>query len=456
MLETRKLSVDVSTNTPLSFFRLPAYHPIPFALPQISYCQFTNRHENTSSEDHSNCELELKTLKGPGSRNRFGSQLTININKYILFIHSIFNIGRLTTSHCNLKEGNLSIEALTKGKNLKPFICLLKLKMRGLVNQHNDEKLVRGLKGAFPYYSEDSLKEIVKLFNDHLSGFSDKSAEIRKWSNYLTYHKYRKEADRIQSPDLFHFVKKEYLLNILKKKFLYPSLVGLDEYKSLMRDYKGPLSESKESVIADKQLLKSWSKSIAKIQVAISKQRSAGDLNKILENSFLPAINCFTELADDNISLHSDHYGSYGLRFRKDTIVLKEYLFDEKINNLRHIRPVYYCDNSTCSLPWLILEKIKNTTNLLESDKKKLVEDLMLLKPVDQSLLSPKNIYSVTYEKEWRYVSFESVFKFKKDDIMRVLISKADYQNLIEGKDDPILVEILEEIKKRKYLMQLV
>ncbi|MEK6775152.1 MAG: abortive infection system antitoxin AbiGi family protein [Bdellovibrionota bacterium] len=353
----------------------------------------------------------------------------------------------------------MTLESLTNGKFLKPFICLVKLKYLGPSERRSEDKLLHDLKGAFPYYSESDLRQVIDNFQKHLSEIpaGSRRDQLSKWYNYFYNHRYSQEAEQISSPDLYHFVKREYLLTILQNEFLYPTALGLTEYKSLLREYDGCFAKEKDELLQNENLLERWQSCSSKISELIGKGKKVSAFNSyIKKESFLPAVNCFTELPVNQIGLHADHYGSYGICFRKDQVVLKEFLFSSEIETMRHIRPIYYCDNSKCSLPWLILNKMMSNPKPTREDERKLMSDLALLKPIDRTLLSPKNLYSVIYEREWRYVSFESLFTFKRKMIKRVLISRADYQRWLEGKEDKVMENLVAFCQEHNIFMDMV
>lgn len=351
------------------------------------------------------------------------------------------------------------LEDLTKGKLLKPFMCLIKNIYHGHVDKSSADKQIGALRAAFPYYSEEILKGLVERFGAHLKKVGGLRArdEMAQWYHYFFYYKYSEEAEQINSPDLFHFVDKKYLLAILKNGFLYPSILTIDEYKTLARKYQGGIAVEKDKLINDNALLKEWNASAKKLREMISSGKKSQAINSYLNrSSFLPAVNCFTELPIKQIGLHADHYGSYGIRFSKEKIVIRDSFFSLPHQTHNHIRPIYYCDNSHSSLPWLILSRLTSDRSISDEEKKKLMIDLALLKPIDETLLSAKNIYSVIFEREWRYASFNSVFTFKRETIRKVLLSRTDYQRWLETRNDKIMEELVAYCNSKKISIELV
>lgn len=353
----------------------------------------------------------------------------------------------------------MALNELTRGKNLKPFLCLVKELYHKNLNLPDKAILLKKLKGYFPYYHEDTLNFVIEKAYEVLSSknSSSRSNKLSKLYNFFFYTKYGPETERINSPNLYHFSKKEYLLKTLKNNFIYPTVLSINEYKSLVREYQGGLSNEKDSILNNRFLQEKWSKSEKTLIDFNSKSAKSDKIEKfIASSSLIPAVTCFTELSGDQIGLHADHYGSYGIKFRKEALVIREYFFDSPDITPHFIRPIYYCDNSKCSIPWLILKRIIEIGDDPEKfeELRKLMIDLALIKPIDQTLLSPKNIYSVIYEKEWRFVSFEKLFRFKTKDVKRVLVSKSDYQAWLEGANDPLLEEILNYCEAKKVLVE--
>lgn len=355
----------------------------------------------------------------------------------------------------------MELNEVTKGKYLKPFLALIKELYRKHVDLPPKENMRQKLSGYFPYYDEVSLNFVIDKTYEYIrSGMAgERHTALSRLFNFFYYNKYGPETEKIHSPDLYHFCKKEFLSTVLKNKFIYPTVVGFNEYKSLLRSYQGGLGTVKDVLISNRQLQETWSASEKTFRKLNSESAKMKKYESFLESdSFLPAVTCFTELSSDQIGLHSDHYGSYGIQFKKSALVINEYFFDTPDKTPHHIRPIYYCDNSRCSMPWLILKRV---SEILDSEEdrdelKKLMVDLALLKPIDQTLLSPKNVFSVMFEREWRFVSFERLFSFKQNDIWRVLVSKTDYQRFLEGQKDDELVKIIEYCTKHKILLEYV
>lgn len=356
------------------------------------------------------------------------------------------------------KDSFMDIESLTRGKHLKPFLCLIKELYHRNLDLPRENELENKLRGAFPYYTSDDLKNIISKSYQFLRGGKSKNIRHKLTDLYWFFFdsKYGTELAQISSPDLYHFSKKDYLLSVLKNGFIYPTVLSLDEYKSLIREYQGCLYDEKEEILNDFTIQSNWAESATKIKKMINSGKKLKAFETYLsEKSFIPAITCFTELPEDQITLHADHYGSYGIQFRKERIVIREYLFQNSEATPNYIRPIYYCDNSKCSVPWLILNRLRSQLGTSENREeiKKLMIDLALIKPIDQTLLNPKNIYSVLYEREWRFTSFDGLFSFEKQDVKRILVSKSEYQQWLEGKDDPALEEIIDYCKNKKIIV---
>jgi len=346
-----------------------------------------------------------------------------------------------------------------EGKNLKLALCMLKhlysdvgATADGLRTKKKEYQ--KKLKIAFPYYEDSTLDNFVEDFIIFVLKGNDKRIreKVSDLHRFYFQNRYKEEVEAISSPDLYHFVNKRYLLTILKNQYLYPSYVSIEEYKNLLDKYEGALADVKGLVLEHSVFVKTWSENIVKFKELIQKGTGRGKFNKYLkEKSFLPAMNCFTELPTALLSLHARHYGGYGIRFKKSSIVLRENLFfEQRVTNFNYIRPIYYCDNSQCSLPWIVMSKLQEG-NLSKGDKRKLVTDLYLLKPVNDALYNPRNIYSVLNEREWRYVSFEKLFFFKKDTIARIVIPKADYERYLNGYKDDTLEELMKYCKEKGF-----
>lgn len=344
-----------------------------------------------------------------------------------------------------------------EGKNLKLALCLLrhmyfsKEEISSPFSEITRKKYEKVLRIAFPYYRSDSLREFIDSFLLFISDATDIRNKITRLYFFYFHVKYEDDVKTISSPDLYHFVNKDYLLSILKNKFLYPSFVTIDEYKKFLNEYEGAIQKKKQYILENSKFEHQWNNSILRLQKMINSNDKKNKFETYFqEKSFIPAMNCFTELPRKMLELHASHYGSYGIRFRKTSIVSSHNYFHEKSTKLNFIRPIYYCDNSKCSLPWLIMEKLFTDQYINEEEKKKLMTDLYLLKPIDDDLYDPKKIYSVINEREWRFVSFEKLFTFKKEEVCSVVLSKKDYEQFLNGKVDDALSGLVTYCRDKK------
>ena len=335
-----------------------------------------------------------------------------------------------------------------QGKKLKPFLCLLKILSVNPPFYHGltKELLCAELHRAFPYYELSFLETIVNDFYE--AGLSLK--QICALKRYLWNDEYQEETERIASPSLFHFLKKEHLLSALKNKFIYPSILSIDEYMRAENRFANSILHGAEHRY--EKMMTHWKGSADRLRLLRDGGEAKRKLNRFLAtSSFLPAYNCFTELPSDSFKLHAEHYGAYGISFRKQTLlspdrhrVYRRVHGRPDLKTLRNVLPIHYCSASSSTSPWLLIEHLCRD-DISEELRRQVVSDLVLTKPIDESLLSPENIFSVIFEREWRYVSFEKVFDFDIKMLERVLVSKSDYVKYIANEQsDPILREILE------------
>lgn len=350
----------------------------------------------------------------------------------------------------------MNFDKWAKGKNLKPFMCLVKILRGNFLARYDEEKTLDRLQLAFPYYDREELLRLIREVVSYLRKPGKSDSELSKWYNYFYCHRYRDEIEKVSSPVLYHFLQKEYLLSSLENRFLYPTILSLNEYVS--RPPAWIPDTLRPAELEKKTWHESWRQSAMDIRRYRAAKAKTTRLNNYLSGrSFLPAINCFTELPIELVQLHADHYGSYGLAFQKTELVAKGYYLDREREpeNKRFLRPIYYYDRDVSSLVWMIFEQLSRPS-LSNEEKRRLVVDLSLLKPVVSSLLIPQNIYSVIHEREWRYVSFDSVFQFKRSMIHRVLISKADYEKWLNGAEDDTLAKILQYCAEDRFIVDMV
>lgn len=350
----------------------------------------------------------------------------------------------------------MGFDEWTKGKNLKPFMCLVETLSGTFIGDYDEIKTLDRLHLAFPYYARGELLSLIRSVVDQLRHPTIGNKELSRWYNYLYNHRYRDEIEKVSSPILYHFLKKEYLLSSLENRFLYPTTLSLDEY--LYRPPEWIPASLRPAELEKTTWHKSWRQSAMDIGRYREAKAKTTRLNNYLSGrSFLPAINCFTELPIDLVQLHADHYGSYGLAFRKTELVAKGRYLDREREpeNKRFLRPIYYYDRDVSSLVWMIFEHLSRPS-LADEERRRLVVDLSLLKPVVSRLLVPQNVYSVIHEREWRYVSFDSVFQFKRSMIHRVLISRADYEKWLSGAEDDTLAKILQYCAEDRFIVDMV
>lgn len=328
----------------------------------------------------------------------------------------------------------MNAENKISGKYLKPLLCLIKnllhdYRTNGGGNPGKEAHL-RKMERAFPYYEKSDLEYVFELAQKDLKFTSD-IQQITRLYDYYFNSLYGQEAQEIQSPRLYHFLKQEHLVNVLDRRFLYPSTVKFEEYVVLSRIYKGALQIDKMGIINDESFKKKWVDSNNKLLQLRGNGASQDELNQFLKGeAFTPGITCFTELSTKQIKLHANHYGSFGLGFSKEPTVFIE-KGNGEIHQSNYIRPIYYCDNVKSSTPWSLLKLIHDTHD--ENERRALFEDLFFIKSIDETLFHPKNIYSVLYEREWRYVASEKIFEFKLADVKEILVPESEYQSWLHS-----------------------
>jgi len=330
------------------------------------------------------------------------------------------------------------------GKELKPFLCLIKNLYHDLVLTNPNSKKpskdphLKKLQTAFPYYSKQEFNDLFDLLVNVFKVGEDKE-NIERLYKYYFKGLYAKQRQHISGERLYHFVKKDFIPRILESKFLYPSVVSLDEYKVLYKKYEGPLQFDKMNILEDREFQTKWNNSNSELINLRNSGASKEEVDTFIQNdAFMPALTCFTELGISQISLHARHYGSYGLIFEKDPTAFQR-LKNGEIQSDKIIRPIYYSDNVRSCVPWSLLKLLRNAD--LEEQRSILI-DLAFIKPIDPTLFHPDNIHSVFYEKEWRYASYSATFSFTERDMRGIVVADKDYKAWLHGQEDPTLQSI--------------
>ncbi len=338
----------------------------------------------------------------------------------------------------------MALNGLTQGKNLKPFLCLVRNAYHDLFLTNPPQKgakevvltrssHVNRLKQAFPYYSAADLDNLFTEFELHAQAHGRN--EIKQLYEYYFSGIYRDQAEFISSSRLYHFLSKRFLLTTLQKGFVYPSIADYEEFKCLFKLFQGNAQLEKEGVLQDIDFLKKWRGSNTELIDLRNRGASETEVNDFLVNTaFVPAYSCFTELNSSHITMHANHYGSYGISFEKNDVVVKKRP-NNTVEPKNYIRPIHYCDNTYVSTPWILLDRIRKNS-IDRSERMGLFADLLLIKPIHESLFHPEFVHSVMNEREWRYVSPERCFRFDLRDVHSVVISRSDYEKWLDDKVD--------------------
>ncbi|MDD4996802.1 MAG: abortive infection system antitoxin AbiGi family protein [Syntrophales bacterium] len=135
----------------------------------------------------------------------------------------------------------------------------------------------------------------------------------------------------------------------------------------------------------------------------------------------LPFVSCFTEIPVEAIEFHAEHYGAFGLAFKKSR------LLDEE--RFQIIRPVAYLDACESSVIPLLIAAIEDNWDH-PGKRIRLLRDLFLTKPHNKLGFYPENAFSTYYEREWRYVSHLSWFRFEPTDIEFITVPSQSLTSL--------------------------
>jgi hypothetical protein len=196
----------------------------------------------------------------------------------------------------------MALNGLATGKNLKPFLCLVRNVYHDLfgtnVPIYDDGKIrltkpnhVNRLRQAFPYYDQALLDGIFDQFKSHLDVHG--ADECKRLFEYYFSGVFREQGEFISSSKLYHFLDRRYLLSTLKNGFLYPSIVEYEEYQCLFKLFKGSAFIEKEGVLEDKPFLAEWRGSNQSLLALRNKGSSKAEIDQYLQDSaFVPAYTC--------------------------------------------------------------------------------------------------------------------------------------------------------------------
>ena len=130
-------------------------------------------------------------------------------------------------------------------------------------------------------------------------------------------------------------------------------------------------------------------------------------------------------MPESSLPFHAHHYGFFGISFKKNKLI-EDTNFDRTVIGTHTLSPVMYLDPYFCDYQELLIEKmINNSSDILVLRSS--LEQLLLIKPIDDESLLPENYYSVYFEREWRYISSSQVFKFSIDSIESIFLPHEEY-----------------------------
>ena len=277
---------------------------------------------------------------------------------------------------------------------------------------------------AFPYYS---LEDIKGIFNE-VKSLAVQHLPLNQIYSFITKQKFRKSIQGIVSNVLLHFVHKDFILSALENGFLAPSVINYNEYEPI--HFGCPENQLFKNTQFSENIRECWEKSngfLKSLKDTIGKGLQPEDrsLNTKIK---LPFVSCFTEVPLKAIDFHAEHYGAFGIAFKKSHL-LNEARFQT-------VRPVSYLDSCNSSvIPLLIAALEKNWDS--HDTRILLLKDLFLTKPHHKMGFDPENAFSTYYEREWRYVSEKTWFEFSSEDIDFVTVPKY----AINGLEDNALKE---------------
>jgi hypothetical protein len=282
------------------------------------------------------------------------------------------------------------------------------------------QEMIEVAQQSFPYYRQEDLKKIfadvVTLARQHLP--------LAQLSSFMTQRRFRRSLESITSNVLMHFVPKAFIERVLLCGYLAPTVIEYREYEPshfgcTMRVPGGALEFT--SIIRRR-----WEQSNTNLIKARENIGSAPQLPDLRRGGGieLPFVSCFTEIPIEAIEFHAEHYGFFGIAFRKSHLLDGE--------RFQIVRPVAYLDACQSSVIPLLLAAIEKSWQDIET-RMRLLRDLFLTKPHHKLGFYPENAFSTFYEREWRYVSYDSWFCFDPKDIEFITVPSKSLTSLADN-----------------------
>ncbi len=298
----------------------------------------------------------------------------------------------------------------------------------GLTPEQHNDYILYYVRQDFPYESEVLLRDIQSKIIEQISKGMNPKTRYQQLRSKFTKH-----VENISSANLYHFTGTlEYLVTALKRQALYPSFLGYEEYLGYkLKQFYLPNNlahfiDTEETELKLNQQMESCRKS------------DWAQVPQVVKNSKLPIYSCFTEMPESSIQFHAHHYGFFGLSFNKSTLfgnnLISKYKDLQLQGNPNHsgFYPVSYVDIYGSKALQLLI-----TAFLDEADQKakgEIAFELLKFKPTKLHYTSHDDIYSVYFEREWRFISNHRPFEFSLDDIESVFVDALEWRAYLEFK----------------------